>query len=194
MIKVGLTGGIGSGKSIVSKVFETLGIPVYNADAMTKKLMNEDALLKNALTEKFGADTYLDGRLNTSYLSSIVFNNPEQLTQLNNLVHPVAIAAAEKWMLQQRAPYCIKEAALIFESGSQSTVDKVIGVFAPKHIRIHRTMHRDNVTKEEVEKRMLQQIDDNIKMRLCDFSIKNDDQSMVLPQVLEIHRQLLLLS
>lgn len=191
MIKVGLTGGIGSGKSTVARIFESLGIPVYDADAMTKKLMNENDALKSALVEAFGESVYLHGQLNKSYLASLVFNNPEQLNRLNNLIHPAAIQAAEGWMSNQNAPYCIKEAALIFESGSQSTLDKVIGVTAPRHLRIHRTMLRDHVSKEEVEKRMSHQIEDGIKMRLCDFTIVNDDQKMVLPQVLAIHRRLI---
>jgi len=194
MLRVGITGGIGSGKSTVAKVFEVLGIPVYYADDAAKRLMNEDEDLKKNLRLNFGEDVYTNGILNRPYLSSIVFNNPEKLQLLNSIVHPVTIADAANWMKQQIAPYTIKEAALIFESGSQEGLDKVIGVYAPAPLRILRAMKRDNISKEEVLARMNKQIDEEIKMRLCDYVIKNDEQEMVLPQVLELHKQLLVLS
>jgi len=191
MLKIGLTGGIGSGKSTVAKVFEVLGIPVYYADEAAKRLMNEDENLKEKLQQQFGKQTYVDGKLNRGYLSSLVFNDPEKLAILNSIVHPATIEDAAKWMTQQKTPYVIKEAALIFESGSQKDLDKVIGVFAPAPLRILRVIKRDTISKEEIMARMNKQLDEEMKMRLCDYVIKNDEQEMVLPQVLELHKKFL---
>ena len=194
MLRVGITGGIGSGKSIVAKVFATLGIPVYNADSTAKRLMEEDTSLKASISLLFGEQAYEAGRLNRPYISAIVFKDREKLAQLNALVHPATIAAGEKWFGEQQAPYALKEAALIFESGTQRQLDFVIGVSAPQHLRIHRVMARDGVGREEVLKRMQNQIDETIKMRLCDSVIYNDEVQLVIPQVLELHEQLLKIS
>lgn len=190
MLRVGITGGIGSGKSTVSKIFEVLGIPVYYADDASKRLMNEDETLKEQLRSIFGKETYTDGQLNRAYLSSIVFNNPEKLSLLNSIIHPATIKDAAEWMLKQTAPYAIKEAALIFESGSQQYLDKIIGVYAPAAVRIQRVMKRDNVTREEVLSRMNKQIDEEMKMRLCDYVITNDEQELLIPQVIELHKKI----
>ncbi len=186
MLRIGLTGGIGSGKSTVAKIFETLGIPVYYADDASKKLMNENEELKKAIKNNFGSATYTDGKLNRKQLSSLVFNNPEKLALLNSIVHPATIKDAEDWMKKQTAPYAIKEAALIFESGSQEHLDKVIGVYAPSTVRINRVMQRDNVSRNEVISRMNKQINEEIKMRLCDYVITNDEQQLLIPQVLQL--------
>lgn len=194
MIKVGITGGIGSGKSTVAKVFEVLGIPVYYADEAAKRLMNEDENLKEKITTQFGNQVYKDERLDRKYLSEIVFNNPEKLALLNALVHPATLKDAERWMQKQLTPYAIKEAALIFESGAQEHLDYVIGVTAPAPLRILRTIQRDGVTRKEVIARMDKQMDDTIKMKLCNFVIKNDEQEMMLPQIIELHEKLLQLA
>ncbi len=190
MLKVGITGGIGSGKTTVAKVFEVLGIPVYYADDAAKKIMNEDEQLMKIIKENFGAASYSDGKLNRQFLSSVVFNNPEKLALLNSFVHPATIANAKKWMEQQTTPYSIKEAALIFESGAQEHLDYVIGVYAPAPLRIQRSMNRDGITREEVMVRMNKQIDETIKMRLCDFVIVNDEQQLIIPQVMALHEKL----
>lgn len=191
MLKIGLTGGIGSGKSLVARIFEVLGVPVYYADAAAKDIMNRDKALKAEIIEHFGAAAYADGILDRKYLASRVFGNKEQLTLLNSIVHPATIRDAEKWMRQQKSPYTVKEAALIFESGSQEHLDYIIGVYAPKPLRILRTMQRDGISRDEVLKRMSNQINEEIKMRLCDFVVTNDEQKALLPQVLALHRQLL---
>ncbi|WP_315814523.1 dephospho-CoA kinase [Paraflavitalea speifideaquila] len=190
-LRIGLTGGIGSGKSTVAKVFEVLGVPVYYADEAAKQLMNEDPLLRQQLLQQFGPDTYANGVLNRKYLADMVFNDRSKLELLNSLVHPATIRDGERWMAQQTTPYAIKEAALIFESGSQSHLDYVVGVSAPDALRIHRTMQRDHITREAVIARMNKQIKQVIKMRLCDFVITNDEQEAVIPQVMKLHGELL---
>ena len=189
MLKIGLTGGIGSGKSTVAKVFQTLGIPVYYADDAAKELMNNNEGLKQQIILHFGKDVYENKVLNRKLLAQKVFNNPTQLHLLNSLVHPATIQAAEDWFVQQKAPYCIKEAALIFESGSQQNLDFVIGVYTPTTIRLQRVMHRNKATKEEVQQRMDKQIDETIKMRLCDFVVTNNEQELLIPQVMALHEK-----
>lgn len=197
MLRVGLTGGIGSGKSTIAAIFETLGIPVSYADDEAKRLMNEDAQLREDISREFGAEAYAGGPLNRKYLASQVFNDPIKLETLNNLVHPVTIRQGAKWMHEQAAlgrPYAIREAALIFESRGAGHLDFIIGVYAPVALRIHRTMQRDHSTREAVQQRMRNQIDEEIKMRLCDAVIHNDEQQAVIPQVLELHQRLLTLT
>ena len=182
---------MGSGKSTVANIFATLGIPVYQADDAAKRLMNEDAQLKELLVKNFGDAVYTNGLLNRAYLAAAVFSNKDKLTLLNSIVHPATISDGEKWMQQQVTPYAIKEAAIIFESGSQQYLDYIIGVYAPVTLRIHRSMKRDNLSREEVAARMDRQMDDAIKMKLCDTVIINDEQQALLPQVIKIHEHLL---
>ena len=190
MLKIGLTGGIGSGKSTVAKVFEVLGIPVYYADDAAKRLMNEDEALKQNIKKTFGQAVYKDGQLNKKYLADIAFNNPDKLQLLNALVHPATLQDSKKWMQQQTSAYAIKEAALIFESGAQEQLDYVIGVYAPAPLRIQRTMQRNSIIREEVIARMDMQLDETIKMRLCNFVINNDEQELLIPQVIALHNKL----
>ena len=185
---IGLTGGIGSGKSVVAKIFATIGIPVFNADEEAKRIMQTSPAIKTKLIEQFGNDIYNVHGLDKEKLAAIVFNDPFQLQLLNAIVHPVTIQAAKDWAAKQTSPYVIKEAALIFESAAADGIFKVIGVTAPMSLRIQRVMQRDGVSKEQVEARMQHQISDTIKMRLCDFVIENNNQQMVIPQVLEIDK------
>ncbi len=185
---IGLTGGIGSGKSVVAKMFATLGIPVFNADDEAKRIMQTSPEIKTKLIEQFGLEIYNEHGLDKEKLASIVFNDPFQLQLLNAIVHPVTIQAAKDWAAKQTTPYVIKEAALIFESGTADGLFKVIGVTAPLSLRTHRVMQRDGITKEQVDARMRNQISDTIKMRLCDYVIENNNQQMVIPQVLEIDK------
>ena len=183
---IGLTGGIGSGKSVVAKIFTTLGIPVFNADEAAKHIMQTSPEMKAKLIEQFGSSIYDASGLQKEKLAAIVFNDPFQLQLLNAIVHPVTIQAAKDWAANQTSPYVIKEAALIFESAAADGLFKVIGVTAPLSLRIQRVMQRDGVSKEQVEARMQHQISDTIKMRLCDYVIDNNNQQMVIPQVLEL--------
>jgi dephospho-CoA kinase len=185
---IGLTGGIGSGKSVVAKIFTTLGIPVFNADEAAKHIMQTSPEMKAKLIEQFGSSIYDASGLQKEKLAAIVFNDPYQLQLLNAIVHPVTIQAAKDWAANQTSPYVIKEAALIFESAAADGLFKVIGVTAPLSLRIQRVMQRDGVSKEQVEARMQHQISDTIKMRLCDYVIENNNQQMLIPQVLELDK------
>lgn len=191
MYKVGLTGGIGSGKTTVAKIFEVLGIPVYYADDAAKRLMSEDPALKAAIIHAFGANAYTNHSLNRSFLAEAVFNNKEKAALLNSLVHPATIKDAAAWVSRQTSAYTLKEAALIFESGTQAQYDFIIGVAAPKALRLHRAMQRNNSTKEQVEQRMQNQIEESIKLKLCNAVITNNEIDPLLPQVLQLHQQLL---
>ncbi len=193
-MNVGITGGIGSGKSMVAKVFEVLGIPVYYADDAAKRLMNDDESLKLQLISAFGDTIYSNGQLDRTVLSAFVFNDKQKLALLNSIVHPITIKDGEEWMKKQVAPYTIKEAALIFESGSDKYLDKVIGVYAPSLLRLQRVMQRDNLPEEAVRARMDKQMDEEKKMALCDYIINNNEQELVIPQVMKIHEMLLALS
>jgi len=194
MLKIGITGGIGSGKSTVARVFETLGIPVYYADDAAKRLMQEDPELKKQIISLFGESAYKDGELNRSYISGQAFSNPEKVKALNALVHPATISDAKSWMAKQQSPYALKEAALIFESGSEKELDYVIGVSAPEEIRIRRVMERDGSSREAILQRIQNQMNEEEKMKRCHFIIQNGDDQLVIPQVMALHKQLLALS
>lgn len=194
MLKIGLTGGIGSGKTTVAKIFELLGVPVYYADDEAKRIMNENDDLKKQIQNHFGDEAYVNGKLNRNFLAEKVFGDKYKLELLNSIVHPVTINDAKEWFKKQNAPYAIKEAALIFEAGVAESLDYVIGVYAPVALRIKRSMARDGVDREKVIERMTRQMDEEIKMKLCDFILKNDEQELLIPQVLTLHEKLLNLS
>lgn len=191
MLRIGITGGIGSGKSTVAGIFSVLGIPVYDSDSTSKRLMEEDAELKKKIIQSFGVESYSNGNLNRKYLSEQVFNDQKKIELLNSIVHPATIKDAEEWMKKQNAPYTIKEAALIFESGSNKFLDFVIGVSSPLTLRIERTMQRGNITEAQVKSRIKMQMDEEEKMRLCNYVIFNDEQQMLIPQVLLLHEKFL---
>ncbi|MEC5146236.1 dephospho-CoA kinase [Chitinophaga sp. 212800010-3] len=195
MLKIGITGGIGSGKSTVSKIFELLGVPVYYADDRAKDILISDTELIAQVKQHFGERIYDEnGMLDRKQLGSIVFNDKDKLALLNSLVHPATIRDSDQWASRQHSPYVLKEAALLFETESFHHLDRIIGVFAPQPLRVHRVMKRDNVTRNEVLTRIYKQIDETIKMRLSDFVIYNDEQHMVIPQVLALHEKLLALA
>jgi len=189
---IGLTGGIGAGKTTVAKVFKALGIPVFNADEIAKELMQTNPVIKAQLLTTFGDKVYLaNGVLDRTYLANIVFKDAYQLALLNAIVHPVTIQAAKDWAATQSTPFVIKEAALLFESGATDGLTAVIGVAAPLNLRIQRVMQRDACSKLEVEQRMRYQISDTIKIKLCDWVIDNNDQDLIIPQVLKIQEAIL---
>lgn len=191
MLKVGITGGIGAGKSVVCRVFTTLGIPVFDADHAAKQLMEDDADVVAAVIGLFGADIYTAKHLNREQLAAMVFNNPALLQQLNDVVHPATIAYGRKWLAAQTTPYAIKEAAIFFETGSNKDMDVMIGVFAPEELRVQRAMQRPGMTREKVLQRIARQMDDSDKMQLCDYTITNDEITAIIPQVVAIHHALL---
>lgn len=189
MLKVGITGGIGSGKSVVCQVFATLGIPVFNADGAARHLMEHDAALVAAIKKLLGEEVYSGDRLDRAKVSSIIYSQPEKLAQLNSLVHPATITYSQNWLAQQLAPYVIKEAAIFFESGSNKGMDVMLGVYAPVELRIERAIRRGGLSREKVQEIMAQQMDEDEKMKRCDHVIINDDRTAVLPQVLRLHAQ-----
>jgi dephospho-CoA kinase len=192
MLKIGLTGNIGSGKTTVSKLFEILGIPVFYADDAAKKAMVTDAALISGIKSAFGKHAYFDdGTLNTKHISAIVFNDPVQLAKLNALVHPATFRAFDTWVKNiNDAPYIVKEAALLFESGSYKLCDHTIMVQAPLETRIKRVIQRDGLQRDEIEKRNAQQFPEEKKAQLADYLIVNDDKQLVIPQVLELHTKI----
>lgn len=194
MIKIGITGGIGSGKSTVAKIFETLGVPVYYADDAARRIMNENEALREAIQKEFGQETYINQQLNRPHLASLVFGNEEKLALLNDLVHPLTIEDSQKWMQAQTGPYAIKEAALIFETDVWRGLNKVIGVSSPYELRLQRAMERDNISKEAVLARMSKQMNEYQKMNRCDFILYNDETQLLIPQVITLHEKLALLA
>lgn len=191
MLKVGITGGMGSGKSTVAHMFNLLGIPVYNSDTEAKKLMESDPVVREAITGLFGMEAFQNNILNRRWIAGKVFNHPEKLQALNSIVHPAVIAHGVQWMQDQHAPYTLKEAALLFESGSHKNLDVVIGVYCPQEIRVQRILQRDEMLREDVLARMKNQMNEEEKMKKCDFVITNDDRLAVIPQVLQLHQTLL---
>lgn len=191
MLKVGITGGIGSGKTTVCQVFHTLGIPVFYADEAARQLMETDPVLVRHITSLFGPEAYTAGRLNRPHIASVAFQQPDKLQQLNAITHPATIQYAQNWMEKQEAPYVIKEAAIFFESGSYTDMDVMIGVYAPEQVRLQRAMKRDGATREKITARMAQQMNEEEKMKRCDYVIINDDHQAIIPQVLRLHQLLL---
>ncbi|NBX28790.1 MAG: dephospho-CoA kinase [Chitinophagia bacterium] len=191
MLKVAITGGIGSGKSLVCQVFKTLGIPIFNADAVSNQLVEHDTGLKASIIKLFGKEAYINNNYNRKYIAHIVFSQAEKLKALNELIHPKAIEAAKQWFEKQQTPYAIKEAAILFESKAEQDIDIIIGVTAPEQIRIERVMQRIGCSKDEVIKRMQQQMPEDEKMKKCNYIIHNDNVTALIPQVLQIHEKLL---
>ena len=191
MLKIGITGTMGSGKTTVSKVFEILGIPVFYADDAAKKVMITDEILIDGIKIAFGAEAYFeDGSLNRKYIAGIVFNNDAELAKLNALVHPATFRAFDTWVMDHTgAPYILKEAALLFESDSYKMCDYSIMVQAPLESRIERVMKRDKLSRAEIESRNAHQFDEAKKTALADYLIKNDNSELVIPQVLKLHKE-----
>lgn len=196
MLKIGITGNIGSGKTTVSKVFEILGIPVFYADEAAKRVMVTDQQLITEIKAAFGNASYFnDGTLNRKYIADIVFNNDEQLARLNSIVHPATFRAFDAWVKTiSNVPYVLKEAALLFESASFKMCDYNVMVQAPFETRVKRVMKRDGLIREDIEKRESYQFSEEKKTKLADFVIKNDDSELVIPQVLALHNKLVIMS
>ncbi|GAB2945867.1 dephospho-CoA kinase [Hymenobacter coalescens] len=198
MLKIGITGGIGSGKTVVCRLFALLGVPVYDADTRAKWVMNHDPVLRASLQEAFGPDTYTAEGLNRAYLAQRAFTDPEQLARLNGLVHPRVGHDFTAWATAQAHAghaYVLKEAALLYESGSWQQLDRIITVYAPQAIRQQRVLQRDpHRTAQDVLNIIGKQLSEEEKLRRADYVIRNDDAQLVLPQVLALHVQLLALA
>lgn len=189
MLKIGITGGIGSGKTTICRVFESLSVPVFNADEVAKTVMVDNRDLVEKIKIQFGNEAYFGtGELNRQFLSGIVFNDSQRLQVLNKLVHPVVIQAFNDWAIEQNSPYCLHEAAILFESGAYKSCDYSILVSAPEDLRIQRVMKRDGRVEAEIRARMDKQMPENEKEKLADFVIINDESTAVIPQVLKLHK------
>ncbi len=191
MIRVGMTGGIGSGKSTVSRVFRSLGVPVYYTDPRAKELMASDPEIVTRLTALLGAETYVDGALDRQYVALRIFTDRELIRQVNAIVHPRVAADFERWAAElagNGAPYVIMECAIIFESGFSDLVDYIVTVSADVEQRVARASQRDGIGAGQVRERMANQMDDAARDSRADFIIRNSDNDMALPQVLELHR------
>ena len=188
-LKVGITGGIGSGKTTVCRIFELLGVPVFYADAAAKEVMHTDDELMNGIIGAFGVKAFSDGGiLNRKYIAGLVFNDKKALEMLNALVHPAVFRAFDTWLLKYKErPYVLKEAALLFESGSYKMCTHSILVKAPEELKIKRVMERDHITEADVRLRMARQYSDQEKEKLADHIILNDEKLLLIPQVLQLH-------
>lgn len=186
---VGITGGIGSGKTTTCEIFEELGVPVYYADSRAKQLMVQEPL-RGKIIQAFGTKAYEGTQLNRTYLAKQVFGSKEQLSVLNGLVHPAVADDFEAWLDENKtAKYVLKEAAILFESGAYHAVDITVLVIAPEEVRVERVMKRDGSSKEEVLQRMANQWTQERKVKLADHIINNDGAHLLIPQVLELHKK-----
>ena len=190
MITIGITGGIGSGKTIVSKVLTALGYPVYVADDESKRLTDTNLFIKEGLIELFGKEMFADGLLNKKMLADAIFNNKEKLQVVNNLIHPIVMKDFAKWKEKQTSPVVFIETAILFETPFHSLVDKKITVTSPLALRIKRLLLRDNASEQEIKNRMSNQMSDEEKIKCSDFVIVNDEKMAVLPQIQEILSEL----
>ena len=190
MIKVGVTGGIGSGKSTVCRIFESLGIPVFRADEESRRLLTEDEDVKKQVIALLGESVIQNGKPDRKKIAEMVFNNPEKLQGLNAIIHPKVRDGLKQWMAKQNTPWVIEEAAILFESGAYKNMDAVIVVSAQKELRIQRVVGRDNVTREHVLERMKNQLSEEERRKRADFIIENDDKQMLIPQAIEIFKTL----
>ncbi|WP_313191666.1 dephospho-CoA kinase [Sphingobacterium sp.] len=189
-LKIGITGGIGVGKSVVTKIFKVLGIPTYDADREAKDIMVKNDAVRQSLMQTFGKEVYFeDGSLNREWLGKRVFSDAEELKKLNAIVHPAVIKDGEDWAAAQTSIYSVKEAALLFESGSYKALDFTILVVSPLELRIERVMQRDKVDREEVLRRINKQMPEEEKEKLSDCIVYNDDQHSLIEQVMELHQK-----
>ena len=190
-LKVGITGGIGSGKTTVCRIFETLGIPVFSADDCAKRILVDDAEVVTEINELFGHEAYLeDGKLNRTFIASKIFNDKQLLQQMNQIVHPAVLKTYQLWHAGQTAPYTLNESALLFETGRYKQMDFNLLVTCPLETRIIRVMKRDQVTHEQVMRRIENQMPEDQKQNLADETIENGGSTLLIPQVVKIHHKL----
>jgi dephospho-CoA kinase len=189
--KLGITGGIGSGKTSVCRVFDVLRIPVFSADKTASEIMESEGSIRSKLNSIAGKDLYLNGHLDRMLLATIIFNNTSVLNMVNALVHPVVFDHFRRWSATQTAPYVIMEAAILFESGASKFVDRVATVVAPLEQRVERVIRRNKLSREQVLERMRNQMDDESRMKISDYVISNAENDMIIPAILKIHDNIL---
>ena len=187
---IGITGGIGSGKSIVSRILQLMGYPVYSSDQRAKELMHEDQSLIAGLKELFGEEAYLNSNLNRPFIAAQIFRDDSKRTDMNNLVHPAVRADFQNWKNQQNTPLVFQESALLFETGSYKLFDGVILVSAPKEVRMQRIKERDQLTDEQVQARFDAQLSEEEKMKLTNYIIYNDGNQLLVPQILDLLKRI----
>jgi dephospho-CoA kinase len=190
-MKLGITGGIGSGKTSVCRVFNVLGIPVFSADYEAQKIMNEDREIKKGINGIAGKNIYPDGKLDRMELASLIFNDPVSLKKVNALVHPVVFDHFIQWAEKQTAPYVIMEAAILFESGGSKLVDRIATIVAPVEERISRVTLRNKLTREQVMDRIKNQMTDEARIEKSDYVINNSENEMIIPVILKINEDIL---
>ena len=194
MVVVGITGGIGSGKTTISNYLKSFGIPLYVADKEAKALMNRSKVIKQKLIQLFGDEVYVDGKLNRPFLAKMIFKDKSLLNQMNAIVHPKVASHFKRWLKKQDAPYILKEAAIIFENNLQSNYDYIITVVANENLRIERILDREDTTREKIKAVINNQWTDSHKKKLSDFVISNNDLDQAKKQALQIHKKLLKIS
>jgi dephospho-CoA kinase len=193
-LKLGVTGGIGSGKTTVCRIFEVLGIPVFSADDEARVIMDSDPSVIMQVNTLAGRDMYSGGALDRIAMANLIFNNRELLGKINNIIHPVVTGRFLDWEKSKSAPYVILEAAILFESGTAKLLDKVITVIAPVEERIERVVQRNSLTREQVVERINNQSEDKYKISLSDYVISNSENDMIIPAVLKIHKEMISLA
>ena len=192
MLKLGVTGRIGSGKSIVCQIFSTLGIPVYRADERAKELVNSNSELQKVIISEFGNESFVNSVYNRPYIASVVFKDQKKLSALNRIIHPVVEKDYSIWLADKKKfHYTVYEAAILFESGASEKMDYILVIDAPENELINRVMKRDNLSRAEVELRLNNQWKTDKKDGLADWIIMNDGNTLILPKVLEIHKYLM---
>lgn len=192
-IKLGVTGGIGSGKTSVCRVFNVLGIPVFSSDLVAKQIMDNDKNIILRINSIAGKDLYTNGSLNRLELAELIFKDNSLLEKVNSLIHPVVFDHFRKWVKEQAAPYMIMEAAILFESGASKLVDKVLTVVAPIEERVARVIQRNRLSREQILERIRNQMDDDSRIKLSDYVIHNSENDLIIPEILKIHEEVLTL-
>lgn len=190
-LKLGVTGGIGSGKSTVCKVFSVLGIPVFSADDEARKLQDNDIDLRRKINDLAGKDLFTSGRLDRTALAELIFRNRELLEKVNSIVHPAVFSYYREWVKKQDTPYSIMEAAILFESGASEMMDRILTVVTPMEERIERVVKGKRLTREQVTERIMNQIDDETRISKSDYVIFNSEKDMIIPAVLGVHKEML---
>jgi dephospho-CoA kinase len=190
MFKAGVTGGIGSGKSTVCRIFESLGIPIFRADEESRRLLDEDEEVKKSVAALFKEPVFINNKPDRKKIASLVFNTPDKLKELNAIIHPKVRDAVAAWANEQHTDWVIEEAAILFESGAYKNLDAIIVVSAPESLRIKRVMVRDGITEASVKERMKNQLTEEERKKRADFIIENDDTQLLIPQAIEIMKKI----